>query len=361
MSLITHLALTLFAVLAPAPTSVDLRAQGELVLATVHGYSLEESVTGESPDRTVAVYLPPSYASSPERRYPVIYLLHGIGGTNADWTGSPGSGSAPWTTIQDVMDRGIAAGWIAEMIVVAPDQLTRGGGSFYTNSELTGGWEDFTVVDLVDFIDSTYRTLAQASSRGIAGHSMGGYGAIKLGMKHPDVFQVVFGMGAALLGFATDITEENEAYARVAGMTPAQFNPISDFWPPSLVCVAQAFSPNPERPPLFVDLPYVEREGQLVRADEAHARWESQMPIHMLAEYADNLRRLRGLRFEWGVYEEFTHIPATNRAFSERLTELGISHVSEEYNGDHRDRLWGPEGRIATEVLPYFSRLLERE
>ena len=343
------LALLSYAIAGPAG------AQGQLVLAKVHGYSLEDTVTGESPDRSVAVYLPPSYASSPERRYPVLYLLHGIGGTHADWT-QAGS----WRSIQDVMDRGIAMDRIAEMIVIAPDQRTRGGGSFYVNSSVTGGWEDFTAFDLVDYTDSTYRTLARASSRGIAGHSMGGYGAIRMGMHHPDVFQVVYGMNSALLGFAGDLTEENQGYARAASVRPEDVNPRADFMVASLLCVAQALSPDPDRPPFFAQLPYAPVEGRL-EPTAAHELWKRAMPLYQVEHHVDALRSLRALRFDSGRYDEYTHIPPTNRALSERLTELAVPHVFEDYNGDHRDRMWGEEGRLATEVLPFFSRMLETD
>lgn len=351
-----RLTFVLAALLCLVPAS---RAQGQLILDRVHGYSLEDTLTGESADRTIAVYLPPSYADSPDRRYPVLYLLHGIGGTHADWT-RPGMQGQPWQTLQDVMDRGIAAQRIAELIVVAPDQLTRGGGSFYTNSEVTGAWEDFTVVDLVGHADSTYRTLAWAESRGIAGHSMGGYGAIKLGMLHPDVYQVVYGMNSGLLGFAADLLAENTAYERALVAKPADLNPQVEFYVLSFWCVAQAFSPNPDNPPFFADLPFELVEGSLIPAP-AYERWKSEMLLYTVADHRKNLLALRGLRFDSGRYDQYTHIPPTNLALSERLTELGVPHVFEDYNGDHRDRLWGEEGRLATVVLPYFSRLLEAE
>ena len=80
----------------------------------------------------------------------------------------------------------------------------------------------------------------------------------------------------------------------------------------------------------------------------------------MVENYAANLRRLRGLRFDSGYEDEFTHIPPTARAFSEALTARGIDHVFEEFNGDHRNRMMGRTGRLANEVLPYFGCYLIR-
>jgi S-formylglutathione hydrolase len=351
------IATTALVVLAPLSLA---NAQGRLVLDQVHGYSLEDTVTGENPDRTVAVYLPPSYAASTERRYPVLYLLHGIGGTHADWTAGT-SAARPWGSIQDVMNRGIAVGRISELIVVAPDQRTIGGGSFYTNSEATGNWEDFTVIDLIGHVDETYRTLDQASSRGVTGHSMGGYGAITLGMKHPDVFQVVYGMNAALLGWAADLEADNPGYVTAASATPATLNPRVDFYTASLLCVAQAFSPNRDHPPFFADLPFEQQDGRMRPFESAHEQWTAKMPLYMVPGYVDNLRSLRALRFDSARSDQYTHIHPTNRALSERLIELSVPHVFEGYNGDHRNRMWGEEGRLATEVLPFFSRMLDAE
>src|SRR5262245_54426391 len=91
---------------APAPTGragAEMR-RGRVDVATVHGASLEHTATGENPDRRVSVYVPPSYATDARHRYPVVYLLHGIFDTDAVWTGN----DQPWSSVQDVMDRGIA-------------------------------------------------------------------------------------------------------------------------------------------------------------------------------------------------------------------------------------------------------------
>lgn len=338
--------------------ATSLAAQGQLIVERVHASSLGETVTGESADRTVAVYLPPSYASAPDRRYPVVYLLHGIGGTHADWIRA-GDADRSWRTIQGVMDRGIAAGRIAELIVVAPDQRTRGGGSFYTNSASTGRWEDFTVLDLVRHTDGAYRTIAAAEGRGIAGHSMGGYGALKLAMKHPDVYQAVYGMNSALLDFAGDLLPQNKAFERAIDARPADMNPRVDFYVPSFWCVAQAFSPEPNSPPFYAELPYQLVDGVLVPSP-AHERWRKHMLLHQVEAHRDNLLALAAIRFDSGRRDQYSHIPPTNLALSVKLDELGVPHVFEDYNGDHRDQLWGEGGRIANEVLPFFSRTLAR-
>ncbi len=355
-SFVSPVLFAIFLLCAAAPGQAQ---RGRLVREVVHGVSLEKNVTGDSPDRPVSIYLPPSYDSSPQKRYPVVYVLHGIGDTDEQWI-RPWDEDDDWGTVQDVMDRGIADGRLSEMIVVIPDQRTRIGGSFYSNSAASGNWEDFTVKDLVGFVDSKYRTLARASSRGITGHSMGAHGAIKLGMKHPDVFSVVYGMNPAVLGWGQDLSIDNPAFQRALTATPENMR-NHGFYVPAILCLGQAFSPNPGKPPFFADLPFALSTGRLEPLEPAFGKWEENMPLYIVRNYRENLTKLRALRFDAGAEDQFTHIPQTARQFSQRLTSLGIPHVFEEYNGDHRNRLWGRSGRINNAVFPYFSQKLERE
>ena len=325
----------------------------------VHGESLENNVTDEDTRRNVAVYLPPDYAESTGRRYPVLYLLHGILDTEVVWTRAWYDADDPWGTVARLMDRGIAAGRLQPMIVVMPDQKTRGGGSFYVDSAATGNWETFTVRDLVDWVDRRYRTLDGAASRGVAGHSMGGYGALVLGMKYPERFSVVYAMNPAVLGWAADLSTENPAFRSLLGRN--DFSELGDFYEPALICLAQAFSPNPDRPPFFADLPFRLDGDSLEPNEPAFSKWEARFPANMAGQYKDNLKQLAGLRFDSGYEDQFAHIPITSRQLSRRLTELGVSHVFEEFNGDHRNRLWGRTGRLYTEILPWFSLLLAGE
>lgn len=336
--------------------------EGRLVREKVHGVSLEKTVTGEAADRSVSVYLPPSYDTSPGKRYPVVYLLHGITDTDEVWI-KPWKQNDPWQSVPGVMNRGIAEKRFGEMIIVMPDERTNWGGSFYTNSSVTGNWEDFTVKDLVNHIDAKYRTLARPESRGIAGHSMGGYGAIKLGMKHPEVYSVVYGINPAVLGWAEDLSADNPAFSFLVNNKPTTPEEVSKggFYAFGIVIVGQAFSPNPSKAGLFLDLPFEIVNGKVQAAEPAYTRWKENMPLYMIERYSANLKKLRAFRFDSGYEDEFKHIPPTSRALSAALTKNGIEHVFEEYNGDHRNRMMGRTGRLANEILPYFWLLLDAE
>jgi S-formylglutathione hydrolase FrmB len=164
--------------------------EGTLERIQVHGTSLEGNLEGDSPERCVSVYLPPGYHASPDRRYPVVYILHGYTDDDQHWFGW----AEHFVNVPAAMEKSLSVGTSQEMILVMPSAYTLYQGSMYSSSITTGDWETFVAEDLVAYIDSHYRTLARRESRGLAGHSMGGYGAIRIGMKRPDVFSADYVM-----------------------------------------------------------------------------------------------------------------------------------------------------------------------
>jgi S-formylglutathione hydrolase len=126
--------------------------KGRFERIKVHGKSLEGNLEGDSPDRDVSIYLPPSYATDRNRRYPVVYLLHGYTNTDEGWFG-PGVKSSflsAKTTLPAVADNAMTAGGSAsDMILVMPNAYTVYQGSMYSNSVTTGDWEAYLTRDLV--------------------------------------------------------------------------------------------------------------------------------------------------------------------------------------------------------------------
>jgi enterochelin esterase-like enzyme len=141
----------------------------------VHGTSLEGNLEGDAADRDVFVFLPPSYAKEKSRRYPVVYALHGYFIGAEQWSHE--------IHVPQTIEGAFAQG-AQEMIVVLPDSKTLHNGSMYSSSVTTGDFELFIARDLVAYIDAHYRTIPERQSRGLVGHSMGGYGATRIGMKH---------------------------------------------------------------------------------------------------------------------------------------------------------------------------------
>ncbi|MEP7272660.1 MAG: alpha/beta hydrolase-fold protein, partial [Acidobacteriota bacterium] len=156
----------------------------------IHGTALEGNLEGDAVDRDVLVFLPPSYAREKSRRYPVVYALHGYS-----------IGAEQWSKeihVPQTIEGAFAQG-AKEVIVVLPDSKTIHNGSMYSSSVTTGDFETFIARDVVAYIDAHYRTLPNRLSRGLVGHSMGGYGATRIGIKHSDVFSSLYIMSPCCL------------------------------------------------------------------------------------------------------------------------------------------------------------------
>lgn len=314
-------------------------AQGTVERIKVHGASLAGNLEGDSPDREVFVYLPPSYAKETGKRYPVVYFLHGYG-VNAEryWN---------LMKVPETADKDIAAGTAREMILVHPDAFTLYNGSMYSNSPTTGDWEAFISHDLVNYIDSHYRTIPDRMSRGLAGHSMGGYGTMRIGMKHPDVFSSLYAMSSCCL--TASLTPGGRGGAQAEGLkNPEEAKTGNNRGVLVLLAEAAAWSPNPKNPPFFFDLPT--KEGQPQPA--VVARWAANAPLAMLDQYVPNLKKMHAIGLEVGLQDG---LAASNQLLDETMTRFGIVHIYETYEGDHTNRV--PQ-RFETKLLPFFSRNL---
>jgi enterochelin esterase-like enzyme len=327
--------------------------KGTLERITVHGRSLEGNLEGDSPDRPVVVYLPPSYARDTTRRYPVLYFLHGYTATAEAYVRS--------LAIPDSIDRAVAAG-DRETIVVIPDAFTKYSGSMFSNSPTTGDWETFIAQDLTTFIDKRYRTIASREGRGLAGHSMGGYGTMRIGMKQPSAFAALYAMSSCCLmndpaargvgpGPRGDASGRGEAAPRGAGAGrgdgraagAARGGGMAN----ALSAQAAAWAPNTKTPPFF-DLPTKDGAIQPLIA----AKWIANSPLVMVDQYVPALRSMRAIALDVGNQDPFV---GTNTQLAESLTRLGVPHTFEVYDGDHGNRI---RERFEFQVLRFVSQHL---
>ena len=325
-----------------AATNPDKKGTVETI--KVHGKSLEGNLEGDSPDRDVFVYLPPSYAIDKHRRYPVVYFIHGYG-VKAElyWN---------TMTVPATADKEMVDGTVHEMILVHPDAYTLYNGSMYSNSPTTGDWETYVTRDLVDYIDSHYRTIANRDSRGLAGHSMGGYGTLRIGMKYPQVYSSIYAMSSCCLMNnpsatpprppANNNSDGKDAKATRPAGAPGGFAKV-------LSAEAAAWSPNPQNPPSFFDLP---TENGTVRPEIA-AKWIANSPLAMLDQYISNLKQYHAIMLDVGLQDGLAN---SNKEMDASLTQLGIPHKFETYEGNHMNRI---KERFEGSVLPFFSENLK--
>lgn len=325
--------------------------KGSVVVDYIRAPSLRVG-SEEIPDRRVTIYLPPNYTENRSVRYPVIYYLHGF-----TWSDSLQIASDQFDKL---LDKAIATGKIEPVIVAMPNHHTEYRGSFYTNSTLTGNWADFTAYDLVEHVDQNYRTIPNRLSRGIAGHSMGGHGAIKLGMLYPDVFSTVYALSPAVMGLAEEWSPSGDAFRRAQQIQSKEelTTGYKEFYANAVIAVGRAFSPNPDNPPFQTDLPFTYEGDSLVVHEDVLDLWNKNLPLEMVSQYAGNLRKLTALKLDWGRNDEGLHIPVTCRMFSVKLEGLGIEHYAEEYIGTHSNKLWTNDGRALNDMLPFFQRYL---
>jgi S-formylglutathione hydrolase len=330
-----------FAAIALAQTG---GAQGTTARIKVHGKSLEGNLEGDSPDRDVSIYLPPSYKTAANRRYPVVYFLHGYTDSDDRWFGLIKS----FVNLPAGIDKSLAAG-AREMIVVMPNAYTRYAGSMYSSSVVTGDWEAYIAKDLVAYIDSHYRTIPNVASRGLAGHSMGGYGTMRIGMKYPEVFSSIYALSPCCM--IPNMTPAPGPSKAEAIHTIEDFNK-ADFGTKAQFASAAVWSPNPKNPPFFFDLPT--KDGQV--QELVLAKWAANAPLAMVDQYLGNLKRLHAIAFDAG--DKDTAIAATIRTLDGILNGYDLPHTFEIYEGTH---VSGIQNRIETKTMAFFSKNLSFE
>jgi hypothetical protein len=333
------------AALAASPKS-------QLLVRELHSDAIAHNKIGIDPQRHFLVYLPADYDASSPLRYPVIYFLPNP--FEPDYRFDFDHNDA-----QNLFDRAIAAGVINKFILVTADMKTPLGTSWNANSSVTGNWEDFMIQELVPYIDSNFKTLSSRDSRGIAGIFIGGYGAIRFGMRHPDVFGSVYAMHPVGTGTGVSVSmtlPKWDIFTNAKSIDDVKKDGRTQIF----ASMFQAFLPNPDKPPLYIDLLARQQSDQLLIDSKLMDRFRNNFYLEtMIPQYADNLKSLRGFKFDWSRLDgNYDHVWA-NQNFTRKLNEFGVPHEAEEFNGPSSgDADWGVDGRFYSEVLPFFQKYL---
>jgi S-formylglutathione hydrolase FrmB len=321
----------------------------------VHGTSLEGNLEGDAVDRDVVVYLPPSYNTEKQRRFPVVYALHGYSIGAEQWSHE--------IHVPQTIEGAFAQG-AKEFIVVLPDCKTVHNGCMYSSSVTTGDFENFVAHDLVAYIDSHYRTIPDRASRGLVGHSMGGYGASRIGMKHADVFGSLYIMSPCCLSGNQGARTARPGSPNAPGgptppAPPAGPSPLDAVKTPAdsaklpfglrtQLASAAAWSPDPKNPPLYLDLPTKDGEPQ----PDVQAKWIANGPLNFVDQYVGNLRRYHGIAMDVGDQDglRFDAIK-----LHEAFDRYGLQNSFEIYHGTHTSAV---AVRFQNYVMPFFSNNL---
>ena len=297
---------------------------------------LRGNALGDPFARDLYCYLPPDYDAS-DHRYPVLYFLSGFTGT-----GRMHLNYDPFVeSIDRRLDRLISSGAMPPAICVLPDCFTALGGSQYVNSTATGRYEDYLIDEIVPFVDASLRTRASRDHRGVVGKSSGGYGAMVLAMRHPDVFGAM-GSHAGdayfaycylpdFVKFALGITRHGgvEGFIRHFRSLPKKTSEAMAVL--NILAMAACYSPNPSAP-MGIDLPVVLPSGEI--RGEVWNRWVENDPVHMAKAHGDALRSLELIFLDAGLRDEF-NLQMGARIFCSRLDALGVDYIYEEFDDTH--------------------------
>jgi len=314
----------------------------KLEVKEITSAALLNNPIGNAEVRKMQVYLPKGYDESSTKKYPVVYLLHGLPFTEESFI-SPDTwdpwigGTSPFQAYPDFPENGfknwidgmIDSGQIEPMIIVMPNAISAYGFSWYSNSELNGGFEDYIVNDLVNFIDSSYKTFANKDRRAVIGFSQGGYGAVKIGMLHADKFGVLASHSGLLyldgiLSMGQIIVAEN----------PDGFvGPHPDkFLTSAMYSMSAAWSPNMNNPPFMVDLPFAYPSGAIIPA--VRDRMLKHDVFTMLDTHMDDMNSLNGIFIDCGALDELGMTPMVD-AFCQKMDAMAIDYTFESFQGGH--------------------------
>lgn len=324
--------------------------KGKLISQTFTSNILKENKIGLDLNRTIKIYLPADYDVS-KKSYPVVYFL------NNNFTGS--DGILGGDVVETLIDRGVASGVVRDFIFVVPDYHTATTGSMFENSPVSGKWLDYTVQEVIPYVDKNFRTIARKESRALVGEFFGGRGAFKLAMTYPELFSVVYALHPVATGMGDlpwkNLPVEWNKLNALKSYPDMDLNGVSQIF----VTVCQAFLPNPDRPPLYCDFFMELVNGRATPIPENMKKAKAGFHIdEALNDSGENLKQMKAIAFDWARFDgNHAHVDA-NRELSRKLVDLGIEHEAEEYNGAAFEKTWLDDGRFYTRVLPFLQKHL---
>jgi enterochelin esterase-like enzyme len=339
---------------------------GQVVVLEHTSSILKDNPLGDPHVRKVAVWLPPKYSQTPNRRFPVLFELVGF-------TGS-GLSHVAWRAFNDnVPERAarlIHEKKMGDVIIVFPDCFTALGGNQYVNSSAIGNYADYLTREIIPFVDREFRTLASREHRGCFGKSSGGYGSMIHGMKYAKHWGAIANhSGDAYFDFVywhdwPNTLNELQKY-RLPKRTEGRYDALKESRRKGLaegkddgriarflgavhkkqktsgaeihaimnLCMAATYDPDPRAPNGF-RVPFNLESAEPLR--DRWLRWQANDPINLVSRYRSSLKTLRGIYIDCGWRDQY-HIHFGSRILSKRLSLEKIAHRYEEFDDNHSD------------------------
>lgn len=306
---------------------------------------------GDPTTRELVVYVPPGV--QPGQRLPVVLCLSGFTGAGFMMLNRGAWAPSLPERFEALLRQGSAQGSkqvsaqqsspdpVRPMLLVMPDCFTRYGGSQFVDSDATGRYETYLLEEVLPFVRRSYPTIEGAAGVGVMGKSSGGFGAMRLGMLHPDVFSAIACHSGDMYfeyGYLPDFPKTARTLDQRGGLErflawfegmPRKTNEAMTAL--NIVAMASCYSPS-AKAPLGFDLPFDPKTGRI--REEVWARWLTFDPVRLVEQHADALRRARLVFLDCGLRDEF-HLQWGARILAARLRELGIDHIHEEFDDGH--------------------------
>jgi hypothetical protein len=339
---------------------------GTLIVLEHDSKILKDNPLGDPHVRKLAVWLPPQYDGSRNRRFPALYDLVGFTGSGLSHTNwKPFGDNVPERAARLIREQRMGPA-----ILVFPDCFTALGGNQYVNSPAIGNYADYLTREIIPFVDREFRTLANREHRGCFGKSSGGYGAMIHGMKYAQYWGAIANhSGDAYFDFVYgcdwpntldelakhrqpkrkagryDALHESKRKGLAEGLDDGRIRRfLRHVWKKEKLstaeghclmnlCMAASYDPDPKAP-LGFRVPFHLETGE--RIEERWKRWLRHDPVNLVARYRANLASLRGIYIDCGWRDQY-HIHYGTRILSQRLAAAGIRHIYEEFDDNHSD------------------------
>ena len=339
---------------------------GQVVVLEHTSSILKDNPLGDPHVRKLAAWLPPGYARTPYRRFPVLFDLVGFTGSGLSHVG--------WRAFnENVPERAarlVHEKKMGDAIIVFPDCFTALGGNQYVNSSAIGDYADYLTREIIPFVDREFRTLASREHRGCFGKSSGGYGSMIHGMKYARYWGAIANhSGDAYFDFVywhdwPNTLDELQKYrlpkrasgrydalkeSRRKGLADGKDDGRIERFLKSIhrkekvsgqeihavmnLCMAATYDPDPRAPNGF-RVPFNLETAEPL--PERWRRWQQNDPINLVSRYRSNLRKLRGIYIDCGWRDQY-HIHFGSRILSKKLSLEKIRHRYEEFDDNHSD------------------------
>ena len=305
--------------------------QGTVKILNHTSEILKNNPLGDKFEREVCVYLPPEYDEN--KSYPSVYFLTGFTGRGKMLLNDKPFGPS----LPERLDGLINEGKIRPMIAVMPDCFTYYGGSQYINSSATGNYENYLIEEIVPFVDDNFSTVKSGNSRAVTGGSSGGYGALVLSMRHPEIFGLCASLSGDCYFEISLLPDFGKAFKAIKGNPQSILDKMwkeeankgkHDFDALNIIGMSACYSPNGSD----FDLPFDLQTGEI--REDIWQKWLEHDPVRLVEKYAENLKSLKFLFIDAGTRDEF-NLDIGAKVLCERLKKHDIPHIHEEFDDGH--------------------------